>query len=231
MTAPRVPGALAATWTMAVLTWRRLIRGRALWVSVLIAVIPVIYAGAVPSHARLSIQNQLFAFALLVMAVLAPMFVGASIGEDIEDRTATYLWSRPVPRWTVLAGKVVALAPLAAAIVVGSWGLSGWVAWSRVPPAESFAALALATLVVSLISMGIASLAPKHGMALTIIYMLFFDFPVGVLPATLREISVSYQARALLDPEVSTAHGLVAMGVIAGVWTLIATWRIRRLEV
>ena len=39
---------------------------------------------------------------LVVMALLSSVFVASSIGEEIEERTITYLWSRPLPRWTLL---------------------------------------------------------------------------------------------------------------------------------
>ena len=111
--APRsVPSGLATTRTMASLTLRRLTRGRALGVSLVIAALPVAYAAAMRAVGQTGIGQELFAFEVLVLAVLAPMLVGSSIGEEIEDRTTTYLWSRPVPRWAILAGKLAALAPV-----------------------------------------------------------------------------------------------------------------------
>ena len=99
MTDRRVPTALSATATIASLTWRRLLRGRALWVSLAIALLPVLFAVI---HRQLGMppqQRDLFVFETLIQVLLAPMFVASSIGEEIEDRTTTYLWSRPVPRW------------------------------------------------------------------------------------------------------------------------------------
>jgi ABC-type transport system involved in multi-copper enzyme maturation permease subunit len=178
---------------------------------------------------------ELFTFEVLILAVLAPMFVGASIAEEIEERTTTYLWSRPLPRWSVLAGKLLALVPVTAVIVLASWSLSTWLSWSALPPARTFAAIGGGAIAMSLVATGIATLAPKHGMALTIVYMLFFDFPIGVLPATFQELSIGHHVRVLSGMRapfdngtwVSAAIGLVVVG---GLWGLIGALRVRRLE-
>ncbi len=233
MSDPRtVPTGLGTTATIAALTWTRLLRGRALWVAILVAMLPLAYA-AVTRSINEPAGPELFAIEVLILAVLAPMLVGASIGEEIEDRTTTYLWSRPVPRWAVLAGKLVALAPLAAAIVIVSWIGAARLAWDTWPPLLSCAALGAGALTMSFLATGIATLAPRHGMALSIVYMLFFDFPVGILPATLRELSVAHQVRSLAGSnllENDPVTAVIALAIISGVWILIAALRVRRLE-
>ena len=115
---------------------------------------------------------------MFVLAVVPAMFVAASIGEEIEDKTITYLWSRPLPRWHVIAGKLVALAPIA----IGSRSLAGSSRCRSAPDAlapSTLVGIAAAALAISILASGISTLAPKHGMALTIIYMLLFDVPIG----------------------------------------------------
>jgi hypothetical protein len=224
-----VPSAFSSLMTVAGLTWTRLLRGRALPVAVVIALLPIAYCAA----AGLGVGPELFVFEVLIASVLAPMFVAASIGEEIEDRTTTYLWSRPVPRWTIIAGKLVALVPVVTAVVLGSWIVASQVAWKMMPPERTLAALAIGVAALSILSAGIASLAPRHGMALSIVYILFFDSPLGVLPATLRELSMTQQIRAIsgiwsLDGALTTP--LIAIAILAAVWGVVAAARIRRLE-
>jgi len=226
---PSVPGALGAIRTLAAVTWLRLLRGRALWVAILIACVPSAYASLIRGRGWGSIGDELLAFELLVTAVLAPMFVASSIGEDIEDRTATYLWSRPIPRWAVLAGKLAALVPLAAVLVLGGWAVAANIAWGTLPALATFVALALGVIAVAFVATAITCLAPRHGMALTIVYMLFVDHAVGALPAKLAEISISYQVRQLADPATGT-RGALALVIVGTVWSLVALWRVRRLE-
>lgn len=225
----RAPGALAAVWTLAVVTWLRLVRGRALWIGLVIACVPIVYAGIARDHLGLGRGTELLTLEILVLAVLAPMFVASSIGEDIEDRTATYLWSRPIPRWAVYAGKLAALVPVTTALVLASWALASHLRSEVSPPASSFLALGLGTLTVSLIATGISSLAPRHGMALTIVYMLFFDLSIGAVPAKIAEASASYHVRHLAEMG-GGARAAIALGVLGGLWALVALWRVRRLE-
>lgn len=220
---------------IAELTLRRLFRGRAVWVSVIIAALPIVFASALRRYGQDSnLDVDILVFETLVLAVLPAMFVASSIGEDIEDRTTTYLWSRPVPRWAVIAGKLLALAPLSAAMIVGSWVIAVVVGTGAPPTAISAIALGAGTLVICFVAAAIATIVPKHGMPLTIAYMLFFDIPVGAMPISLAELSVTHQVRALAQvvPGIDDAPGggAIGLGVLSVIWLAIALWRIRRLE-
>ncbi len=238
MTEKLIPSPGSTTLSIAYVTWLRILRRRALWVCMVIASLPVLYAGAMTSLISTGgraavIGNDLFALELLVLGLLAPMFVATAIGEEVEDRTTTYLWSRPIARWSVLAGKLLTLVPLMIVVVFISWSLAAWIAWGMMPPMRTYGALAVCTLSMSLVATGIGTLAPKHGMALTIVYLLFFDFPLGVLPQTLRELSVGHQVRTLsgLYPgEIGVLSAAVGLVAIALVWSVVAALRVRRLE-
>jgi len=238
----RIPGGLASTRTIAALTVTRLLRGRALWVSVIIASLPVLFASAMRTQGGQGIPLDVMIFELLLLAVLPPMFVASSIGEEIEDRTTTYLWSRPVPRWSLLAGKLCALVPIASALVVASWvlalsvGLAGASESPQLPAGglRPCVALGAGAAAIALVATGIATLVPKHGLPLTIAYMLFFDLPVGAMPVSLSELSVTHQVRALsgMFPETGSevTGAALALAVLGALWLGVALMRIRRLE-
>jgi ABC-type transport system involved in multi-copper enzyme maturation permease subunit len=233
MSVHQVPSAIGAVLAVAEVTLRRLLRGRAIWVSLVIAALPFLYAMAMRGRGQLYVDDELFVFSTLVLAVVAPMFIASSIGEEIETRTLTYLWSRPVPRWSVPAGKLAALAPLALAIVLATWIGSVVLATGHPPTLRSCLALALGALALSTVATGLASLSPRHGMAFSIVFSLFFDIPVGVLPASIAKVSISNQVRALsgLDAkDAALGSAVLALVVISVLWSVLATWRIRRLE-
>jgi ABC-type transport system involved in multi-copper enzyme maturation permease subunit len=230
----RIPGTATIIGTIAALTVRRLVRGRAVWISVAIALLPVAFSALMHERHRITRPlTDLFVIEELLLAVLPAMFVASSIGEEIEDRTTTYLWSRPIGRWAILAGKLVALVPIASALIVAGWIGAVEVQFHHLPDAASVAGIVAGTLVLSLIAAGMATLVPKHGMALTIAYVLFFDFPIGALPASIRQLSVSHHLRVLsLDLTGDDSRTVAAIGItaIACVWAAIALWRIRRRE-
>ena len=228
-----VPGSLSTVWTLAGVTLRRLARGKAMWVALLFAALPVAYAVVVRSgerHLRES-SKDLFTVSTLLLAIVPAMFVSASIGEEIEERTSTYLWSRPIARWAVLAAKLCALTPIVIALVVGGWA-AGTAIWTGAAPSlMSCVGLAAGCIATSLVVGGIATLVPRHSMALSIGYMLA-DLFFGGLPFSLQQLSVSYQTRTLAG---MTSHPailgpVIALALIAGAWSAIALARIRRLE-
>ncbi|HEX7842918.1 MAG TPA: hypothetical protein VF469_35840, partial [Kofleriaceae bacterium] len=212
---------------------KRLGRGKVLWIGALFAALPVVYARAVKGYQTASSPDNLFSLSLLLLAVLPAMFVGSSVGEDIEDRTSTYLWSRPIARWTVLAGKLVALTPIVIALCVGGWVAGIEVATGSAPPLTASLGLAAGCVASSLVVTGIAVVVPRHGMALTVGYMLA-DLFVGAMPFSVQQLSITRQTSALAG-FASDAPGIAAsviwMLVVAGIWTAIGLLRIRRLEV
>jgi ABC-2 type transport system permease protein len=219
--------------TIAAVTLRRLVRGRAVWIGLAIAALPIVFAIAARGRTgtRGGVLDLLILLELL-FAVLPPLFVASSIGDDIEDRTTTYLWSRPLPRWTILAGKLLALVPIVVALQVASGAAALAIAGAL--SASACIAMAAGAAAASLVAAGIATLVPKHGMALTICYVLLFDLPVGFLPASLRQASITHQVRTVagLDPTITDAAATAAIGMaaVAGVWLALALYRIRRLE-
>src|SRR5687767_12060107 len=116
-----VPSVLSVITTLMGVTLKRFVRGRAIWVCLLIACGPLVPATAMRIEGDAEAGEALTVFTLFVMMILPPAFVASSLGEEIEERTTTYLWSRPVPRWAVLVGKLLALAPIAMLLVIGCW--------------------------------------------------------------------------------------------------------------
>ncbi len=234
MTGPaEVPTTSGAVRAVAELTLRRLLRGRTLWVAGIIALLPVAFGAVLRSQEqRPDLGDELLTFQMLVLAVLPPMFLSASIGEEIEDRTITYLWSRPIPRWTVVIGKLLALAPIAIVLVVASWHLGCALGLESSPPARTHAALAGGAAAVSAIATGIAVLVPRRGMALAISYMML-DGWIGIMPASIQNLSVLHHVTSLSYPPADTAYSPISaiwLAVVAGGWLGLGLWRIRRLE-
>jgi ABC-2 type transport system permease protein len=224
-----VPGIGSVLATLTGVTLRRLMRSRAVWVVGVIALLPVLMSAIFKGRFQLiEVTSRL---EVIVMALLPAVFVASSVGEEIEDRTATYLWSRPLPRWAIIVGKLIALAPIASLLIVAGWVLAMNVAGVAVAP-RSTLAFAAGGLAISMVAAGIALLVPKHGMSLSIIYLVIIDMLIGVIPASLQQISITHQVWLLTgngDESAITAPA-ITMAIIAGVWLTIGLLRLRRLE-
>lgn len=229
-------GEAPRTWstitTLAGITLMRTRRSRAFAIGVVIAALPVLLASVLRGVGETASADGVFVFSRLVLVMLPAMYVGASISDEIESRTITYLWSRPIARWAVLAGKLCALVPILILLMVPSWYAAAAIAEAETSPMNGLA-LALGCVAVSLTTMGITTVVPRFGMALSIGYMLA-DNVVGAIPFSLRAISVTYHIAELAqlgghaDPVwIGPAIGLV---VLSSIWVAVALWRIRRLE-
>jgi ABC-2 type transport system permease protein len=225
-----VPSIGAALSALARLTLTRLLRGKLIWVSLAIACLPVAFATGA-GHQPSTALEVTFGIEMFVLAILPALFAAPAIGEELEDRTATYLWSRPLPRWSILAGKLLALAPFVMAILVGSWIVSIFVALHKAPPPLTIVAIGAGALAVSIVSAGIATVAPKRGMAFAIIYILIIDLPLGQIPAATRWLSVTHATTTLGGFETSSPiSGAIALTVLSAIWLAVAFRRIGRIE-
>lgn len=227
---------MSPTATLARVTLRRLLRGRALWVGAVIALLPSGYAALTAARRPEGFADPLsvFGFVQLVLAVLPALFVASSIGDDIEDRSITYLWSRPIPRWSIAVGKLIAGVPVIWVLAIASWCIAV-VAGSGEPTLASIGALLLTSTALSMIAASIAILAPRYGMALTVVYMLFFDLPLGIMPAAIKNLSITEHGRSIANLQVvedalPASTAMLGIAMIAAVWAAIGLWRIRRLE-
>jgi ABC-type transport system involved in multi-copper enzyme maturation permease subunit len=226
-----VPSTPSTVWTLVGVTLKRLGRGKALWIGVVIAALPLVFATILRAFHAAS-PARVFLILRLLLTLLPAMFIGASIGDEIEGRTNTYLWSRPIARWAVLAGKLCALTPIVIVLIVGGWYAAIQAAGDAGPSAISCVALAAGCVATSLTAAGITTVVPRYGMALSIGYMLV-DNVIGALPFSLQELSITYQANQLANlggapPAIATP--LIAMAVLAGLWGAVGFVRIRRLE-
>jgi hypothetical protein len=218
---------------LARVTWKRTLRRKTLWVGAVIALLPTLFANFARGHSVISDVDDTFNVAMILLAIVPPLFVASAIAEEIDERTATYLWSRPVGRWTIVIGKLLALAPLTIVILVVSWALPSLLYFHGEFLVEPALALATGALAVSLVSAGIAAILPKHGMALTIVYMLV-DLMIGALPTSLGKLSLTFHVMHVANRHLDANDHLlsaVALAAISLVWLVAGLRRIRRVEV
>ena len=134
MTATTLTG-WQATTALARLSLRRVLRGKALWFAIAIGLFPCLLAIAWRANSLAGVEawDRVTVTFALVMAIVAPILVASSLSDEIDDRTAAYLWSRAVPRWTVVSGKLLGLAPVVAGSLVLS-RLEGSLTWAAGRP-------------------------------------------------------------------------------------------------
>jgi ABC-type transport system involved in multi-copper enzyme maturation permease subunit len=229
------PSSWQATRAMAALTWRRTVRSRTLWISALLALLPVLQGVAlrlVPHLRTFDLAeawNSLLIPEILLLAVLCPQYAAASLGDEIDSHTMTYLWSRPIQRWTIAAGKLLALTPIVVTIMLASAVAAMMAARMALPPTTGLIALTVGAVMLSVAATGIALLVPKHSMIVPMAYFLFIDLPVGGLPASLQRVSMTFHLRAIAEGAHVTSAAIWLLGLTAA-WAAIGLSKLRTLE-
>lgn len=231
----------AGVGTIARLTWKRLWRGRAVWVAIVLAGLPLLFGAVVGSQetepAEMWRLAATFALRLPLMLAVA-LLLAPALGEEIDARTYTYLWSRPLPRHALLFGKMVALAPPLAAVFVASVALTfpitlGPVAGEHLDAlARALAAVLGAVLGTSAVALGIGTLFARHPFVIVLGYVLGIEQLLPFVP-TLRSLSVAYHVTVIADADASfgtTLEAVVSLLFVAAIWLGVAVWRVGRVE-
>jgi ABC-2 type transport system permease protein len=222
-----------ASLAIARLTWRRTLRGRAMWLSAAMLALPAVVAAFGRSDA--SRWKAAIDVLVFLLAVIPAMHLASAVADEVEDGTYTYLWSRPIPRWSVVAGKLMALTP-AIALAFAASATAAYVA-AHGGGAPSYASMARAVAgtttgvaALSLLAVGMGTIVIRYAMAATIAFMLVFDMTAGTLPFAIRELSISHQVRAIATGTDEPASAALAALALGGVWFGIGLWRLRRAE-
>ena len=232
------------TWAVVIelarLALVRTMRGRALWVAAVIAALPALLALVIARVAHEldeRIWESTFLICRLALVVVPAVLVGAAVADEVEDKTSAYLWSRAIPRWTVIVGKLLVLAPLCGLVLAGG-ALLAYVGagMSTVVPSarlvDGLIALVAAGIAASAIAAMIATLVPRHAVAVTIGWMFAVDLWLAEIDIPLRHLSTGFGARAIAGfiGNAGDASGAITLLVLTVVATAVACWRVGKLE-
>ena len=229
----RVIGGTAATAVIARMTARRLFRTRSFWLSVILAGLPLLFLAAVASKWSAAERwDRVFVAMAPVLGVLVPLNLATIIAEEAEEATFSFLWSRPMPRWSVITGKAAALLPfstgLVIAAVIGSWALSA----SGAHPdwlIRGIAAAILGCAATGALSVALGTLIRRQAIAASVGYLLVIDFPMGNIPLSISNLSITHHFTALATGE-GAAVPVIWLVAMTALWSAIAIWRVGRVE-
>ncbi len=237
----------SSIWVLARLTLKRILRGKTIWISGLLLLVPLALAGMTlarvedPSE-RWSIVCELTFRSLVLLAPV--LHLAPAVNEENEGRTYTYLWSRPVARPALLFGKMLAVVPVVAMMTL----VALLVAWLIVGlgPGElepvwlgrALGGAAAGIVGAASFALGAGALFPRYPLVVCLGYIFFAEQILPSVPA-IQNISTLYHVHtiaALPRPlEVIAVTGdawtsVIALAVLSVVWLGLGVWRIRRLE-
>lgn len=127
--------------------------------------------------------------------LLAVSLVAGVVGESFERRTMVYWFTRPIPRWTVIVGELLANATLCA-VILGLAGMLLAVAYALTGDATVSAllrlplAFALEGVGLAGLALGVGVLAPKHPVVVAAAILLVVEGALPNLVAGFKYVSL-----------------------------------------
>lgn len=177
---------------------------KAVWLLGLL-LLPLLPIGIVHSESKgqeplLSVAVTFFLMYANGVCVLAALLYGsAAISSELENKTLTYLFARPIPKWVVLLGKYlgfcVCLAALAATSVTFTWLSVGkpkggvWL-WSFLKTST------LAIFAYGAVFTWIGLMVPRRAIFAGLVVALV-EFITALIPSVAKQFTVTHYLRAL----------------------------------
>jgi len=184
-----------------------------------------------------------------VVPMLSVSIAVGAIADEVESRTITYPFTRPIPRSGLLLGRWLASLTLILALTLGSLAVLAFVAdWrSPGPSRELVTAMMSATAVGALVySVGAAVVGAqfKRGLIIALAYAFAFELLVANIPGSGQTLTVQYHLRAMVVDEavlafddpgfvrtesmIGAAESLRKLAIIAGGLLVYGCWRVSR---
>lgn len=156
--------------------------------------------GEVPS---IDTVCAIYLFLLYPQAIclLLALFYGTSVlGDELDGKTLTYLFSRPLPRWHFVVGKylgiVTALVLPTGVSVIGSWLILGGPGGGSLI-AGILLGTTLALMAYNALFVLFGFLIPRRAMIVALLYGIFFELILSMVPALVNEFTVTYHLRSI----------------------------------
>lgn len=183
--------------------------------------------------------SQLIVATLLPLA--AQIFGTAAIGSEIEDGTAAYLLSKPIPRWRIVASKLLVAWAATTGLVLVATVVSTAIALDRpfayrILPGFSLAVAAGSLVYTTLFVL--LSVITSRALIVALLYVFIWEAVLTRLFSGLRYLSVRQYTLGVADrvmnapQQVFTAdlNGTVAVLLVLAVSALLFALAVRRLS-
>jgi ABC-type transport system involved in multi-copper enzyme maturation permease subunit len=246
----RPRSALSASLLICRLGLSKTLRGKLLWGCLALMALPLIAqvvvvatGNAVPDDRTGTFFRGWLTMVLPLAAILASY---SGVSEEVESQTVTYLFSRPLPRWTLPVGKLATSVALLAPAAIVFFAGGALLAPDRVPSAGLLVAGVLAVAVYSSLALCAGTLVPRHAVLASLGLLALLDMGLTHVPGFTQTLTPSFHLknlsgllpppsrlealmpRPVVDPSTSTAVLLIQTLAFIGVAIIRSTfWEYR----
>jgi ABC-2 type transport system permease protein len=175
--------------------------------------------GVKPSSGAIFGTIVWFVYLRFAVPVLSVFYGTSLMADEVEDKTVTYLFSRPIPRGAVLLGKYLAYLVCTVAVVLPSVVLVYLLIMSR--PGSSVASGFMDLLkVLIVIVLGLASYGAvftwvgaqfKRPLLMGLGFVVVWEQVILLIPGYLRRFSVAYYLQGLVPQAMPTDESTASL--------------------
>jgi ABC-type transport system involved in multi-copper enzyme maturation permease subunit len=193
------------------MTLMRLRRGRALWAALALLLSPLAYVIllALLGHWGRGLFDDVNELVFRFLVPFMPALLASGmLAEEIENKTFTFVFARPAPRASLIAGKyVAAIAPLVIVIVptlLVTWLIAlarfpgdmidGWPHLVRVELAAVLGVCGFGALALTL-----GTLFSRHPLMAVIFYIGLIEVGLSSVPVVLNRLTLTWHLRNLAE--------------------------------
>jgi ABC-type transport system involved in multi-copper enzyme maturation permease subunit len=232
------------------LAWRQMLWSRRTFFVIAIIGVPIVLAlaarsGAVSGSLSMTVNGEevgegLFASILwvlllrFVVPILGVWYGTSLIADEVEEKTITYLFVRPIRRGAVVVGKYLAYLACTAAVVLPGVVVVHAAGMSEAVDGSAGLLRGLAALTLGLASYGALFAFTGTSLRRPLVAGLVFAFgwePLAMLvPGYLRRFTLAYYLEAVFRDTLAAAVGVGFLLAVTVVCLLLATHTIERRE-
>ncbi|MFP6632108.1 MAG: ABC transporter permease subunit [Planctomycetota bacterium] len=192
-------------------SFRRQLRPKRLAVAVLLFILLIVVVAVMGAERSLSTRRFIqdiieYPFGRFFLPVIALTFGTAVLGDEREDKTLVYLSTRPLPRWSLFLAKVLGSVPLVLVIALGT--LLGICATATLVGGLPLPLLKVAWAFMPMVTFGVLAYlaffswlgaAFRNSTLIGVAYVFLVEFFMGSVPGVLKQVSISFYIRSMLD--------------------------------
>ena len=187
-----------------------------------------------------SVLSAMLAGAITPLVVLA--LAGPAFGNEVEDRTLANLVLTPLPRWRIVAAKLLAAISVAAPFVVGSALATSWLAFLGDAQAVlAVTASALLAVVLYAAAFTWLGLVTTQAIGAGLLYIVLWEGLFSGFVTGVRRLSIRHHALAFMHgldtrrfaegDHPGLALVIVGAAVVSVGFAWLAVRRLRRMDV
>jgi ABC-2 type transport system permease protein len=155
-------------------------------------------------------------FLRFIVPVLGVFYGTSLIADEVEDKTITYLFTRPIRRSAILVGKYVAYLACTTLVVLPSIMLVYFliVPWTQVAASFRLLLVDLGLLAIGLAAYGalfaLVGVVVKRPLVASLIFAFGWEQVALVIPGYLRRFTIMYYLQGLV-PHTRLSGGVVSL--------------------